>query len=376
MNTFADIRYIISHKGQADSPMVKAFARHDGKTWLHYSDDAGLDDIIRDLVKEGVESKHVVILKEFKGRFFQKCPGSPGMICCNYLVMNTCFNCLYGCTYCFLNSYLNSYGIMQFTNTGLLTEELRKFIQSSPRDMVYRIGTGEFTDSLMFDEVTGIAEGLIAETAPHANIMLELKTKSRNVDHLLGIAEKGNAVISWTLGPERNIGLYEKGSATLGERLSAAGKASESGFFVAFHFDPVILYEGWKRDYGELLERLFGSIDPGRVPWISMGGFRYAPGFRNALKTVSPGEDLTLGEMFPGPDGKFRYFKPQRVDMYKFLLDRLARYTSEPFIYLCMESAGVWFETTGRSYSTSEDLERHFSESMWQFLKAKKHYTV
>lgn len=351
--------------------MVRAFARQGGKNWLYYRDDAGLDTIIRGLERDGVESKRVVILKEFKGRFFQKCPGSPGMICCNYLVMNTCFNCLYNCSYCFLNSYLNSYGIMQFTNTGVLREELNKFIQSSSREMVYRVGTGEFTDSLMFDEVTGIAPDLIAETAPHENIMLELKTKSRNIDHLLGIADKGNTVISWTLGPERNICLYEEGTATLAERLSAAVEAAGSGYSVAFHFDPIILYDGWKRDYETLLERLFGEVDPSIIPWISLGGFRYAPAFRDALKSGSPGQDLTLGEMFPGQDGKIRYFKPRRVEMYKFLLDHMARYTSQPFIYLCMESSGVWFETMGRNYSSSDDLERDFSDSMKMFLKRK-----
>ncbi len=351
-----------------ETPIVKSFAARGGKSWLQYRDDGELDDIVRELREKRVESKHVLILKEFRGRFFQKCPGSPGMICCNYLVLNTCFNCLFDCAYCFLNGYLNSYGIMQFTNTEVLSDELRRFMDASDPEMVYRVGTGEFTDSMMFDEVTGIAAGLIAETAQRRNIMLELKTKSDNIGHLLDIREKGNTVLSWTLGPERNIAGYERGTANLEQRLAAAGKASERGYLTAFHFDPVIIYDGWESDYDDLLDKLFRTVDPSGIPWISIGGFRYASGFKEILRRTEAGGELVLAEMFPGSDGKFRYFRPLRTAMYKYLLDRMARYAPKTFIYLCMESAAVWREVFGRDYSSSGDLERDFSDSMRKFL--------
>ncbi len=53
------------------------------------------------------------------------------------------------------------------------------------------MGTGEFTDSLMMDEVTGIGGAIIEHTSGMPNIMMELKTKSDNIDHLLDIRGKG-----------------------------------------------------------------------------------------------------------------------------------------------------------------------------------------
>jgi spore photoproduct lyase len=224
----------------------------------------------------------------------------------------------------------------------------------------------------MFDRETGIGTELIRRAAAHPHIMLELKTKSANVDHLMNVSPKGNAVLSWSLASERNIRRYERGSANLAERLAAIRKASEAHFITAFHFDPVIIYDGWKEDYSALLDALFEAADPETVAWISMGGFRYAPGFKEVLKRVEPDEEMTLAEMFPGVDGKLRYFKPIRIEMYKFLLDRIGKYTSKPFIYLCMESSDVWRQVMGKDYSTSEELEVDFSNAMKRFLKSLK----
>ncbi len=370
MKTVDEIRFIVAPAYDRDNDLVRAFTQRPGNI-LYYDAEEEMDAALNSLRNGGIPSKEVLVLRRFRGRFFQKCPGSPGMICCNYRVMNTCFNCLYNCAYCFLNSYLNSYGIVQFTNLEDLFSDLREFIASSRKDMVYRIGTGEFTDSLMFDEVTGIGRSLIAETAGSGNVMLELKTKSSNIDHLVAIRDRGHAVLSWTLGTNHNISHYEEDTATLDERLASAARASEAGYFTAFHLDPVILYDGWKEEYEKLLEKLFREVDSSRIPWISLGGFRYSPGFKAVLRELFPKEKMTLGEMFPGADGKLRYFKPARREMYKFLIDRITSRTTVPFLYLCMESSEMWYETMKRNYSSSDELEKDFSDAMKEFLASR-----
>jgi spore photoproduct lyase len=279
------------------------------------------------------------------------------MICCNYRLINTCFNCLFDCAYCYLHSYLNAFGIVQFSNVEEIYGEMALFLEQADRDRIYRIGTGEFTDSLMMDEISGIGRTLIGMTRGHRNIMIEFKTKSDNIDHLLEIKEKGNAVLAWSLNTERNISRYEKDAAPLGERLRAAEKAAAAGYWLAFHFDPIILYGAGEREYADLVDLLFERINPAKVVWISLGGFRYAPGFKESLRTVFPGEDLTLEEMFPGEDGKLRYLKGKRIGIYRKMKENILRHTDKPFVYLCMESADVWREVFGKDYRSSRDLE-------------------
>ena len=359
MRTVDDIKYILYDISESENRYVQAYLQLKNKTIISFAGDKELGQIIDNLKNDGVYSKSVIILKEFKGRMFQKCPGSPNMICCNYLLLNTCFDCLYNCNYCFLNFYKNSYGIIQFTNVDKLFDEIDEKLFGKD-DMIFRIGTGEFTDSLMMDEVTGIAKNIIERATNYSNIMMEFKTKSSNVEHLLKIKNKGKTVIAWSLNTPKNILENEEDTATLDERLTAARKAQDSGYILAFHFDPIIMYPGYVEDYMLVLEKLFSSVDPHGIAWISMGCFRYAGGFKDIISHRFEDEKITTAEMFPGLDGKYRYLKKDRIEIFSKMLNKIRSYSMRPFVYLCMEDSDVWSEVFNVDYTTSEELEIDF----------------
>lgn len=364
MRTIKEIKLVLYSRSEKNNLMVKSFLSQRGKKHIEYTNTEELNTIIQVLKNRGYNSKEVLILKKFKGRFFQKCPGSPEVICCNYHVINTCFNCLYTCTYCYLNSYLNSFGIIQFTNIMDTPDEIDRFIDNYRSDNILRIGTGEFTDSLMMDESTGIGKMLIDRIGSKHNVMLELKTKSRNISHLLDVRSKGNTVLAWSLNTERNIARYEKGAASLSERIEAAQCASKAGYYIAFHLDPIISYSDWEREYRVLIDTLFSRVNPDSVVWISMGCFRYSPGFKEIMRDRFPDDDLTAEEMFPGIDGKLRYLKRERIFIYKKIKESIEFYTDRPFIYMCMESGDVWHSVFGKEYHHAIELENDFSSHL------------
>jgi len=367
LKKFSDIRILLYQEHHQQYIIARRIIQsaHDAKKIIIiYKDDFELGTILED-IKTRFTSKEVLILKEFLGRKFQKCPGSNNVICCNYYLLNTCFNCLYDCTYCFLNSYLNSFGIVQFVNLDELSSSVNDFTTTCQGNL--RVGTGEFTDSLMFDEVTGIAEELISSTCRNKKLFLEFKTKSANIAHLLHIKDKGNTVLAWTLNTNHNIRLYETGAATLEERLSAAESAQRAGYFTAFHFDPVIRYENFFSDYYDVIDTMHKYIKPEKVLWISLGCFRYSPGFKDIIKHKYPEEKITVSEMFPGVDGKFRYPAADRIDIFRKLTGRLKVFFPETFIYLCMEDSYIWNEVFGVNYTKSEDLEKDLSDYLSKF---------
>jgi hypothetical protein len=63
-------------------------------------------------------------------------------------------------------------------------------------------------------------------------------------------------------------------------------------------------------------------------------------------------------ELFPGADGKMRYFKPLRVEMYTKMLHWLRRYTVDTHLYLCMESHEIWQKVFGHAPSCSAEVEQ------------------
>lgn len=362
--TVKDIKAVVFREIDLKKTAVENILSVPGIKKFVYRNENELPGIVHDLKKDGYRSKEVVIFREFKGRIFQGCPGSQSVICCNYYLLNITFDCLYNCTYCFLNSYLKSFGIVFFINIFDALNEIDFNSLTDRKEKIYRIGTGEYTDSLMMDEATGLSRRLIGRLAPYKNILLELKTKSSNIDHLLKIREKGNTVLSWSLNTDRFIELYEEGTAGLCERIGASTRATDAGFLTGFHFDPMILGDGPFQEYLHVVDVLMGSVDVEKITWISLGCFRYSPAFKSIISEKFPEEKLTLGEMFPGVDGKFRYLRKKRVEVYQMMKERIESYSKTPFVYLCMETEDVWEEVFGWRPESSDHLEETFTRHL------------
>jgi spore photoproduct lyase len=180
--------------------------------------------------------KKQLVLSRFKGSFLKKCPGiSPGMVCCNYYVVNLMKNCVYDCSYCFLQGYLENNPLMvAYVNVEDLIGELDQVFREHP-DRTFRVGTGELTDSLALEDIVPYSDQLIPFFNEQKNAVLELKTKSDNVGMLLKQESPKNVIVSWSLNPPHIVEQEEKGTPKLHERLKAASLCQEKGYRVGFH---------------------------------------------------------------------------------------------------------------------------------------------
>jgi spore photoproduct lyase len=267
-----------------------------------------------------------------------------------------------------LQGYLNNPFLTLYTNWDDLLREIEVFL-SSDRESLLRLGTGELSDSLVLESIFPISQLLIPFFSESRNGILELKTKSANVDSLLYLNHRGKTVISWSLNPPRMIEEEEMRTAPLEVRMDAAMRCQEKGFPLGFHFDPLICYEEWERGYQETVFRLFKKVDPERVVWISLGGFRYPPKLKPIAEGRFPKTKVFLGELFPGRDAKFRYLKEIRVEMYRKMAGWLREVNPDLFIYLCMESKEVWEKVFGWAPENSRHLSRMFEERLNKFVK-------
>src|SRR5574340_225566 len=97
-------------------------------------------------------AKSTLFLAVQKGPFWRSCPGTRDYICCGYQVLQVGLNCPMDCTYCVLQGYVNVPAITVFVNAEDLLAELESRWAENP-DQVWRLGTGEFGDSLALDEI-------------------------------------------------------------------------------------------------------------------------------------------------------------------------------------------------------------------------------
>ncbi len=315
----------------------------------------------------GIGKKHLLIT-HFYGRRLKPCPGTSNHICCGYYVINAITNCPMDCSYCVLQGYLNNPFLTLYTNWDDLLQEINGFL-SFDRQSLLRLGTGELSDSLALESIFPFSQFLIPFFAERPNGILELKTKSANINPLLHLSHRGKTVVSWSLNPPRMIKEEEVGTASLRERIEAASKCQEKGYPLGFHFDPLIYREGWEKEYQGTVDQLFEKIDPKRVAWISLGGFRYPPKLKAVAEERFPKTKIFLGELFPGRDAKFRYLKEIRVEMYQKMVRWLRERSPDLFIYLCMESKEVWEKVFGWAPENSRHLNQMFEERVKKFLE-------
>jgi spore photoproduct lyase len=285
------------------------------------------------------------VLKEAiqKGAFVKSCPCSPAAISCGYYNLNLQTGCPFACNYCILQTYLEDKNqAVFFTNYENLEDELRGFIASHQE---VRIGTGELSDSLAYESIYPTAARILKLFQRFPNVVFEFKTKATLVQPLLAVKEvPKNIVLSWSLNPPPLIRAEELLTPTLLRRLQALASVQNKGYKIGIHFDPLIIFPNWKKHYHELIRRLASIVRPELVAWWSLGALRFPPALKKYIFR-HPNSQLFWGELLQGQDGKYRYFKPLRLELFSFIKAEIKKHiTQEIPLYLCMEDADTWQE--------------------------------
>ncbi|KMP11394.1 radical SAM protein [Candidatus Nitromaritima sp. SCGC AAA799-A02] len=305
--------------------------------------------------------KRRLALTQFKGSFLKKCPGiSPGMVCCNYYVVNLLKNCMYDCSYCFLQDFLqNNPLLVAYVNIEDLLAELDAIFTAHP-DRLFRVGTGELTDSLALDTAIPYSQHLIPFFNQKENAVLELKTKSDRVENLLSQENPRNVIVSWSLNPQPVIDREEKGTPGFRQRLESARQCAEKGYRIGIHLDPIILFSGWEKAYRDLIDETFRWLSPSQIEWVSLGSFRYRAPLKQIVKERHEDTRLFTGEHVPSKDGKFRYLRPLRNRAYETLRRYLKDRSTDLNVYMCMETREIWEGVTGKMPRSDEKLDQFF----------------
>ena len=131
------------------------------------------------------EGKRLLLVRRFQGRAFKLCQGwKPNYACCNLHTLAEANNCSMECTYCILQFYMNTPHLTLFGNLEDIQREIAEVTERDP-ERIHRIGTGELSDSLLLDPLAESTAHMVPFFRSLANGVLELKTKTDNIDGLL-----------------------------------------------------------------------------------------------------------------------------------------------------------------------------------------------
>ena len=344
---FALTQRILKNIGQTPTEII-----HDPQGFLESR------KISRDSLKHGRKDMFITLQR---GEFVKSCPCTPHYIGCNYFIINLDLNCPLECTYCILQHYLSDPIITVHANLDELWRQLDFFLKKN-RDRILRIGTGELGDSLVLDHITENSKDLVSYFRKKPHALFELKTKTLNIKNILNAEPAPNIVISWSLNSSRIAESEEGGAPSVEERIQAARQVSDKGFRVGFHFDPLIRYSGYEQDYKRVIENLMDSVETDRIAWISFGSLRFPPSLKPIIQERFPKTKIIHEEMIKGRDGKLRYFRPLRLELYRTVISFLKEKGGSIIpLYFCMESESIWRDILGWVPKGKEDLEAYLS---------------
>lgn len=290
------------------------------------------------------EGKKSLYLLDNNGAFIKQCPGTKSYTCCDYQILHIGTFCTMDCSYCILQAYFHPPVLQFFVNHDRLFRELEKKFKS---DTINRIGTGEYTDSLIWEQWTGLSPMLIEKFAVQNSSMLEIKTKTISINGLEGLNHNRKTVISWSLNTEAIIHSEERGTSSLSARLKSASKCEKWGYPVSFHFDPMFIYPGCEDEYGDVVQQIFKHVSAENIVWISLGSFRFMPDLKPIIQQRFDRSKIVYGEFVSGLDNKMRYFKPLRIKLYQKIASLIKEIAPDVMVYFCMEDDEVWKKSLG-----------------------------
>lgn len=248
-------------------------------------------------------------------------------------------NCPYNCLYCYLRDYYEDGAFYFYVNIEDMFKELDEFKEKNKM-----ISCGIVNDSLAYDNITGITSDLMNYFRKREDLILEIRTKSNNINNLLKEEPLKNCIISFSFNPENIIKKYEHGTALFQKRIEAVRLLQEKGFNIGLRFDPMINNKSDIQNisYKEMIDEIFKNIDKNKIHDIGIGCLRYKKSLKQKVYKDEK-TDIFYDEMIIGIDGKERYFKPIRLNLYKTIIKEIKKY-GEFNIYLGMEPEYIWKE--------------------------------
>ena len=300
-----------------------------------------------------------VTVSDSQNEVFGMCPvASEKTVCCNLMTIDAVQGCSLGCSYCSIQTFYTDGKISIDKN---LAEKLSKIPLDPNKN--YHIGSGQSSDSLAIGNREGVLDAQLEFARKNSNIILEFKTKSSNIDHLVRTDIPKNVFVSWSLNPQLFIDNEEHGTASLDQRISSARRLSDKGVLIGFHFHPIVYYENYEKDYSDVVRKVMATFEPSEIAMISMGTLTF---IKPAIQKLRSSGLSSKVLQIPMADavGKSSYTREIKAEIFNHVYSAFHHWHDRVFFYLCMEESSVWESVFGKYYPSNTEFENALFESV------------
>jgi len=207
------------------------------------------------------------------------------------------YNCIYDCSYCYLQGISNTAHIIIFVNLSDYFEEIKKITH----DNIY-ISISNNTDLMPLENITGYILKWYNFLKKHPEITVEIRTKSTSSEIFNKISPINNMKFVWSLSPSEVIKEYELRTPSLENRIRAINKALSMGFSVRLCFEPILVFKGWCKIYKNFFEDIKSRIELQKIEKISLGVFRISKDYFKKLKKQDLNKEIFYANLIETQD--------------------------------------------------------------------------
>ncbi|HJL77706.1 MAG TPA: hypothetical protein QF355_00260 [Candidatus Marinimicrobia bacterium] len=313
-----------------------------------------------------VSSGRKVTVRNSDSTVFGWCPVAfEKTVCCNLRTVDAVQGCGFGCSYCSIQTFYDSEHITVDAN---LHEKLQSVVLDPQKR--YHIGSGQSSDSLFLGNKNGILDAQFDFARNNPNVILELKTKSKNIAYLLEADVPENVFVSWSLNPQIVIKNEEHLTASENDRLEAARAVADRNISIGFHFHPMVFYRGWKDDYEQLIGKVLSTFSPDEVALVSFGTLTFIKPAINNLRLKGL-ESKVLQIPMEDAAGKLSYPFQIKEEMFTVAWEAFRPWRDHVFFYFCMEERKLWESVFGYCYKENEEFGKALCEEVFRKLNSR-----
>jgi DNA repair photolyase len=143
------------------------------------------------------------------------------------------------------------------------------------------------------------------------------------------------------LNPDEISGAFERDVPSVQERIAAMKECASAGYPVRAVIMPIIPVEGWQEIYSDFLENLLPAVPLSRITLGQICSYPAALQLvRSKLGSSNP--LLMLLNRTKSADGRTRFPISLRVEVYRYLINKISELRPQLDIGLCMEEKAVF----------------------------------
>nr|WP_231503161.1 hypothetical protein [Blastococcus sp. URHD0036] len=156
-----------------------------------------------------------------------------------------------------------------------------------------------YTDPLALEHLTGGLAAAITHFDTHdwsGPVQLRATTKFDDVAGLLDLPHGGRTRLRFSVNATSVDRRFEGSTAKVPARLAALGAVAAAGHPVGLTIAPIMPVEGWREEYGALLDDVAAVLPPGADLTVECITHRFTPGSKETLLDWYPRTRLEMDE--------------------------------------------------------------------------------